>query len=49
MKMVVIVIKRPGAIVNVTVTFDDNPFELLDESDKPHNTDEEQKQLISLA
>ncbi|WP_392537762.1 hypothetical protein [Legionella sp. 227] len=49
MKVVVIVIERPGSIVNVTVTFDDNPFELLDESDKPQNADEEQKQLISLA
>lgn len=47
--MVVIVIERPGSKVDVTVTFDDNPFELLDESDKPQNADEEQKQLISLA
>ncbi|KTC78866.1 hypothetical protein Lche_0886 [Legionella cherrii] len=49
MKKVVIGIKRANSTVNVTVTFDDDPFELLDESNKPKNEEEEQKQLISLA
>ncbi|KTC78867.1 hypothetical protein Lche_0887 [Legionella cherrii] len=41
MKSVLVSIERPGKfvslpiVVNVTVTFDDNPFEFLDERDKP--------------
>lgn len=49
MKKVVIGIKRANSTVNVTVTFDDDPFELLDESNKPKNADEEKEQLILLA
>ncbi|MCW8409912.1 hypothetical protein OQJ13_13110 [Legionella sp. PATHC035] len=49
MKIVVIGIKRSKSTVNVMVTFDDDPFEFLDESDKPKNAQQEQEQLISLA
>lgn len=48
-KIVVIGIKRSKSTVNVMVTFDDDPFEFLDESDKPKNAQQEQEQLISLA
>ncbi|WP_392537761.1 hypothetical protein [Legionella sp. 227] len=47
MKSVVVSIERPGKfkvlpiVVNVAVTFDDNPFEFLDERDKPVATTKE--------
>ncbi|RUR18780.1 hypothetical protein ELY20_16380 [Legionella qingyii] len=53
MKTVVVSIKRSvnskDQVTNVVVTFDDNPFQFLDELDKPQNADAEQQQLISLA
>ncbi|MCW8409913.1 hypothetical protein OQJ13_13115 [Legionella sp. PATHC035] len=47
MKSVVVSIERPGKfvslpiVIDVTVTFDDTPFEFLDEPDKPANTPKE--------
>lgn len=55
MKTVVVSIKRPGRykghefLTKVFVNFDDNPFEFLDEPDKPQNAAAEEEQLKSLA
>ncbi|MBN9227240.1 MULTISPECIES: hypothetical protein [Legionella] len=51
MRTVVVTIVRPGKFnnpltTNIAVTFDDNPFEFLDERNKPTDTTTEQAQEL---